>query len=420
MKILTLPRILLSSLFFILVLGTAQAEVITLPSTQEVTVEEYGSEKAKYHILWMHSERGISGDLQKILLNISKKESIQILLPDWLDSYFIAPSRSSLNKIPQQDYEDLISHYSKYFSKFSNNKFFLVATSRAASTVLKATHHLQTQGNNDIAGIIFISAYLRKPNVDIGKELEFQQIASYSNLPLYVFQPERSPRFVPLPLMIKALEKGGGPVFTHVLKNITGGFHAREASDLTERDMQARKKFPKQIANALSVLEMTEKTALKKLSVYKKVKRKKKQNHLQKVTLATPKLELNDLNGKPYKLSDYKGKAVLISFWASWCRPCIEEMPSLVKLKEKYKDNLEILAINVREDKATIEKFTNSMNINFPLLQDLDSSAVENWKVYVYPSNFLIDNTGKLRFAATGAMDWQERKREELIETLWQ
>ena len=143
-------------LSFLLFVSAVQAEVITLPSTQEITIEKYGDKNAKYHMLWMHSERGISANLQKTLLSISKNESIQIWLPDWLDSYFISPSRSSLEKIPQQDFESLISHY----SAFNNKKLFIVASGRAASLVLNATHHLQTLGNNDIAGIIFLAPYL--------------------------------------------------------------------------------------------------------------------------------------------------------------------------------------------------------------------------------------------------------------------
>ena len=93
-------------------------------------------------------------------------------------------------------------------------------------------------------------------------------------------------------------------------------------------------------------------------------------------------------------------------------------MPSLVKLKEKYRDNLEILAVNVGEDKTTIEKFTNAMNINFPILQDLTSNTTKNWKVYVYPSNYIVDKAGKLRYAAKGALDWQDADIEKLLEAL--
>ncbi len=397
---------------------TVTAESLTLPSEQEITVEEYGVPTSNSHLLWMHAERGISGELQKTLLSVSKEKDIHILLPDWLDSYFIEPSRSSLEKIPQQDYENLIAHYANNYSK-TDDKLFIVATSRASSLVLNAVHHLQSQGVQSIAGIILISPYLQKQAPEIGKVIEYQKITSHSNLPLYIFQSERSPRYIPLPLLAEELEKGGSPVFVHRLKNTSGGFHMRDKSDLTEADLIAREEFPKQISKAVSMLEFVEAAPLKPLKTYEKNIRKRNPLQLQQVKIDTPALLLNDLNKKMYNLTNYKGKTVLVSFWASWCRPCLEEMPSLVKLKKKYQGQLEILAVNVGEDKATIQKFTDNMDINFPLLQDLDSSTTKDWKVYVYPSNYIIDKEGKLQYAAKGALDWQDREIESILESLF-
>ncbi len=408
-------RLFFLSLLFFLFFSTAlQAEIITLKSDQEINVEVYGKNSAKHKILWVHSERGISGELQRTQLRLSKEEDIQIFLPDILDSYYITPSRSSLEEIPQQDFEDLISHYSKVIKK----GLIIVANSRSASLVLNAAHHLQSLGHNSIAGIVLISPYLQKQTPEIGKRLEYQDITSFSNLPLYLIQAERSPRFVPFPQLLAELEKGGSPIYTHIYNNVSGGFHARDAEDLTESDLQAKSNFSHHIENAISLLKQTKAGPLKEIPRYTKNIRKRKALKLQSVISDTPILNLIDVQGKTHNLSDYKGKIVLVSFWASWCRPCIEEMPSLVKLKEKYHEKLEILAINVREDKATIKKFTKSMNINFPLLQDLDSTTTKDWKVFVYPSNYIVDKEGKLQFAATGAMDWQDTDIEAKIESL--
>ncbi|MEB8433749.1 TlpA disulfide reductase family protein [Cocleimonas sp. KMM 6892] len=414
--------ILISTILFC---SHASAETVLLPSEQEINVEEYGSAKSQKHVLWLTSERGISGELQKTVLEISKQNDLHILMPDWHDSYFLSPSRSALEKIPEEDYRDLIKYYADKF-----DTLFIVASDRAASHTLKALHQLQTEkaintphtntskNTGTIAGLILIAPYLQKQTPDIGKRVEYLDIAKHSNLPLYVFQAERSPRYVPLPQLIKALEQGGSQVYTHVLKGITGGFHARNKEDLTPIDLKAKDAFPKQINNALSMLAFAEAAPLKPIKEYTVVKTQKRLNMLKKVTLTTPSLVLTDLSGKPHNLTDYHDKIIVVSFWASWCRPCIEEMPSLVKLKEKYKQDLEILAVNVREDTEVIQAFTQTMGINFPILKDSDSSVTEAWKVYVYPSNFIVDKTGKLSFAATGAMDWQEPEIESVINGL--
>ncbi len=405
----------LFSLFIIssLSLFGAYAESVLLPSDQEVNVEEYGSEDSKKHLLWLPSERGITSELQKSVLAISKQNDLHILMPDWHDSYFLDPSRSSLDKIPTQDYKDLIKHYaSKY------DKLYIAASSRATSIALKVAHQLQTEKTSSIAGFILIAPYLQIQTPEIGNNIEYQDIAKHSNLPLYVFQAERSPRFVPLPQLIKALEQGGSQVYTHILKGVSGGFEFRDNEDLTAVDIEAKKAFPKQINNALTMLGLAEPAPLKPITSYETNKAKRRPNTLKEVTLATPELELKDLNGDNHSLKDYKNKIVVVSFWASWCRPCIEEMPSLVKLKEKYKEDLEILAVNVREEIEVINTFTKTMAINFPILKDTNSEITEAWKVYVYPSNFIVDRTGKLKYAATGAMDWQEPEIEAVIDRL--
>ena len=405
--------ILLSSHFNI------SAESITLPSEQEISIEEYGSATSKNHIIWMHSERGIRTQLQKLLRQTSEQQDLHILLPDWLDSYFISPSRSSLEMIPLQDVEDFLSVIlNKYTDNGASDTVYIVAGGRAAGLVLNATHHLQTQSTKAFNGIIMISPYLQTQTPKAGQDVTYQEITAYSNLPLYIIQAERSPRFVPLSKLVSELEKGGSPLFVHRMKDIRGGFHARNKEDLKEIDLQARAGFPKQLQNALKMLSLSKAAPLKPLLKYTRTKRKRKPLRLQAVDIETPKLMLQDLKDIHHNISDYKGKVVLVSFWASWCQPCIEEMPSLVALKEKYRDHLEVLAINVREDKETILKFTHKMNINFPILKDPLSVTTKDWKVFVYPSNYIVNKAGKLVYAATGAMDWQESNVESIIEGL--
>jgi len=261
------------------------AELVTLPSEQEVNVEEYGSDKSKKHLLWLPSERGISGELQKTVLSISKQNNLHILMPDWHDSYFLEPSRSSLDKIPTQDYKDLIDYYASKYDKLT-----IVASGRAASLALKIVHQLQTEKPNNIQGFILISPYLQIQTSDIGNSVEYQEIAKHSNLPLYVFQAERSPRFVPLPQLIKALKQGGSQVYTHILKDVRGGFHSRNTEGLTAVDIEAKKAFPNQIKNALTMLEFAEAAPLKPLESYATPKTKRHLNILKKVSLATPSL----------------------------------------------------------------------------------------------------------------------------------
>ncbi|MCG7981464.1 MAG: TlpA family protein disulfide reductase [Candidatus Thiodiazotropha lotti] len=134
---------------------------------------------------------------------------------------------------------------------------------------------------------------------------------------------------------------------------------------------------------------------------------------LEAVKLPTlpAKIELNDLNEVQHKLSEAKGKVVLINFWASWCPPCIEEMPSLIRLVEQLKtDDLQVLAVNVNENRNRVARIASKLGFNFPVLLDATKSVAKDWRIKVYPSSFLIDKQGFLRFKAIGPVEWDSEE----------
>jgi peroxiredoxin len=95
-----------------------------------------------------------------------------------------------------------------------------------------------------------------------------------------------------------------------------------------------------------------------------------------------PEFNLEDQDGNFLKMSDYKGKVVIVNFWATWCPPCRKEMPSMQRAWEiLQKEDIVMLAINVGEDSDQIFSFTAEYPVEFPLIMDRDSSVVNQWKV---------------------------------------
>lgn len=388
-----------------------KAEELTLPSGQDLTIQETGDKDSKYHALWFHSERGLSPSLTELVKTTSK--NTHIIMPNLHESYFLSPGKSSLEDVPDKDIDDLIKHYSTQYKQL-----YIIGHSRAAELILNATRRLQLSDKISFPGLIFISPYLQKAVPEIGKKAEYLETALNSNLPIYIFQPQRSTRFVPVKDLVEALQIGGSEVYLHPLLKVGGGYQTRNKEHWEEGDAKAREEFPQQLEKAFAVLAMTDTAPVKDFKPKEKSARKALDDKLRKVEVIAPDFSLKDLDGKDHRLSEYKDKVVIVSFWASWCRPCLEEMPSLVKLKEKYKDKLEILAVNILEEKETIEKFTKPMKVNFPILQDTDSKVVNEWKVYVYPSNFILDKKGVLRYAVTGAIDWQSKEVDDVLEKM--
>ncbi|MDE3034772.1 MAG: TlpA family protein disulfide reductase [Nitrospirota bacterium] len=124
---------------------------------------------------------------------------------------------------------------------------------------------------------------------------------------------------------------------------------------------------------------------------------------------AAPDFELPGLDEKLVRLSDYRGKVVFLNFWATWCKPCREEMPSMEVLYKNFeKDGLVILAVSI--DRVTTKKdippFVKGMNLTFPVLVDSWGQTDKRYKLMGVPETYIIDQEGVLREKVIGPRDW--------------
>ena len=121
-----------------------------------------------------------------------------------------------------------------------------------------------------------------------------------------------------------------------------------------------------------------------------------------------PSFALPGLDGKIVHLSDHRGKVVLVNIWATWCRPCVDEMPSLEKLYQEFKDrDFEILAVSIDADgTGAVVPFMLKYKLTFPALIDSEGSIRESYRVTGVPESFIIDQQGILVKKIIGAADW--------------
>ncbi len=134
-----------------------------------------------------------------------------------------------------------------------------------------------------------------------------------------------------------------------------------------------------------------------------------------------PEFRLNNLDETPHALSDYRGKLVLVNFWATWCPPCRREMPSMERLYLKFRDKgFTVLAINQMEDPDHVFAFTGQLtpDPSFPILFDPDSMIAQAFGVMGLPTSYLIDRHGDIRYRATGGREFDHPEIESIIEGL--
>ncbi len=108
-----------------------------------------------------------------------------------------------------------------------------------------------------------------------------------------------------------------------------------------------------------------------------------------------PDFSIKDQSGHEIKLSDYRGKLVFLNFWATWCAPCIEEMPAMETLNQTFKDRkFQMLAISVDNDWKLVNGFYKDYNLTLPAFLDPGHQVANQYKVYKFPETFLIDGNG--------------------------
>ena len=119
-----------------------------------------------------------------------------------------------------------------------------------------------------------------------------------------------------------------------------------------------------------------------------------------------PDFQLPNLDGQTVSLSDFRGKPVMLNFWASWCGPCRAEMPLIQEVfedKEWSDKGLTILAINIGEDRSTAERFMEDNGLSFPVLLDTSESVAREYNIRYIPTTFFIDKDGIARDIKIGA-----------------
>jgi peroxiredoxin len=134
---------------------------------------------------------------------------------------------------------------------------------------------------------------------------------------------------------------------------------------------------------------------------------------------ATPPLALQDLDGRQHRLQDYRGKVVLVNFWATWCEPCREEMPSMNRLRSSLAGQpFAVLAVNLAEPESRIRRFMEKVPLEFTVLMDRDTGAAKTWQARLLPASFVVGPDGRVRYSVLGEVDWTGERVRALIQDM--
>ena len=389
-------------------------EIISIEfNDDEIQVQQYDV-KGDDLLIIFPSDHGITDGLKNLTTKLVQK-NIEVWIADPFSSWFLPTVESSLGKIPLEAYVQTIKAANK-----TNKNIYLLTNDKGAGLLLKAVHKWQSNSKAVLSGVILISPNIYQKTPSAGNDGILLEIASATNIPVSILVPEKSTLSLRINDTVKALKKGGSDISVEVLKDVRDRFFFRE--DSTSSEIKLSSTFSKQIVKSM---EQTRLHAKKRVAIKLNKKKGKKNKKITRLlnkyngNLKVTDFTLKDISGNYHTLSKYKGNVVLLNFWASWCPPCVHEMPSMSKLKDGLKDkSFDILAVNLGETPNQMSNFLQKHPVNFTILLDPLKNLAKEWKVFAFPTSYIIDKKGKIRYSVAGGFDWDTAEVKEIINQL--
>ena len=391
------------------------------PSEQELEIRKFSGD-GKTLILWLPSESGPDSATEEHAIALSNL-GYDVWIPEFHRSYFLLPGLASVSKIPIEDIVAVI----EAAIKGSNAKIILMSSNRGAQLALIAARQWQLKHpgiTTGIQGVLLMHAYLYDVSPEVGKQVDYMPIVRATNLPVFLLDAEFSTTALRIQNLAQALGTGGSQIYTQIIKNVERRFQSKQDSELSPNDLTAKQNFAKTLDQAfrlLSITDVPDSAVASDLQTSRYSRVPKRNTSLIEVTdpVLAPQLKLPGFDESVYTLEKYLGKIILVNFWASWCGPCVEEIPSLHRLKSKVQNpQFEIVTVNIGESRERIGDFLQQVPIEFPVLMDVDGTASKQWNVHFYPSNYLVDQRGIIRYVHQGALEWDSPENIEIIQKL--
>ena len=393
---------------------------LDLSGGQEIEIKRFSGNGGP-RMLWLPSERGLNAEHPRHAEALAKLGH-EVWLADLHDAYFQQPGRASLGQFPLDDIIEVIDAA----AVSAPDGLILMSDSRGAQLALIGAREwqLRNPGKRSIRGIILAHAHLYDARPDPGESAQYLPIVYATNLPVYLLATQYSTKSSRIAELAAELGLGGSVVYTQVLLGVQGGFYLRDDADISARARAAKASYAATLSRAASMLKRLApppNALASDLDTRRFSQTTRSAPVLTAVSgsMTAPALESVGFDGQPYALEDQAGSVVLVNFWASWCRPCVDEIPSLHRLAAKFEGSaFAVVTVNVGEDRARIARFLKQVPVELPLLMDYDARIAKDWMIYVYPSSYLVDHQGKIRYAYLGALEWDSTENFQIIQSL--
>ena len=380
-------------------------KTVTLSSGEDVSVEVFGKSK-KLRILWLASTPGIKPRQRQVAKSLAQN-NMQVWLVDLAEALFLPHSTQTLRSIPATVVADLISS----LSQDSHEQVIVISNSYGAIPALRGIHTWQSRQNDQarLTGVILFSPNFFTQVPTLGGNPSFIPELEVTNVPVYIYQAAKNGNRWHLPAVLDVLQQNA-VVYSEILPGVTSLFYDEDQSLETLEVLQS---MPERINRAATILARHE-APRSAIPITTKIEMEAGSGVDSALKPYRGKIQpqafaLRDADGKLLEVNDFQGRVTLVNFWATWCPPCVEEIPSLNRLKRAMQGSaFQLISINYAESPQHIREFMGKVAVDFPVLVDPDGKLAAQWKVVAFPSTFVIGPDGKIHYGANAAIKWDE------------
>jgi len=314
-----------------------------------------------------------------------------------------------------------------------NRPVVIVACDRMTAPALRGLRVWQETATNlrAVAGAILLFPNLHRGAPIAGESPELLGIVDATNMPVAILQPALGSGRERLPTLVRGLQRAGSPVYTQLVPAV-GDYYLLYSESGRNRALEGvQGVLPPALRAAIDATPHQLMTLTRLLDrsprpPFPLPLDRVRDRPLDPVFGLIPRpalpqrgYQLQDINGRWHRAEENLGRVTLINFWASWCPPCVHEIPSMNRLAASYSEKeFAIVSINFREDPQHIRDFMRRVEVDFPVLMDHDGRVSREWGVFAFPSSFIVDRNGAVRYSVNAAIEWDMDAVREVIDHL--
>ncbi len=384
-------------------------------------------------ILWFTNQYGrVIGE--QALAHALARRGATVWLVDLLNSLLLPRSNDAVRDLQGQSVAALIAAGVK-----TGHPVTVVGLDRMAVPILRGLRTWQAGARKTkaVAGAVLLFPNLYRGTPVAGVAPSFLGIVSATNMPVMILEPERGVNRNRLGTLLDTLQGAGSATFAQIIPDVRDYFplhlHTPQnetlksvAQFMKPHEALAFQALPAEILESSQLLAQTNHpTTVLPLNETLEKPIQQQFGLVAVPNTPAPNFALPDLSGRIYRLTDRvvadRPKVTLVNFWASWCPHCIEEIPSMKALAEAYPaTQLQVLSINFKEARDQVAAFIKPFGVSFPVLIDRQGDVAAQWGVFAFPSSFLVDAQGRIRYSVNASIDWNTPQVKAIINQMIQ